>query len=72
VPVPGVNDVSSFSTSAEEALVDRPLSAPGWLIQFREEMNLGAAWADWLEPSGSAKSLIKPLAEGTLLVESVG
>jgi putative SOS response-associated peptidase YedK len=31
-----------------------------------------AAWADWLDPSISAKSLIKPLAPGTLQVEQIG
>jgi putative SOS response-associated peptidase YedK len=31
-----------------------------------------SAWADWLNPSISAKSLIKPLAAGTLSVEQVG
>jgi putative SOS response-associated peptidase YedK len=30
------------------------------------------AWADWLDPSVSAKSLIKPLPAGTLSVEQVG
>ena len=30
------------------------------------------AWADWLDPTVSAKSLIKPLAAGTLAVEQVG
>jgi putative SOS response-associated peptidase YedK len=30
------------------------------------------AWADWLDPSVPAKSLIRPLAPGTLLVEQVG
>ncbi len=30
------------------------------------------AWAAWLDPSVSAKSLIKPLAPGTLHVEQVG
>ncbi|MBN9567759.1 MAG: SOS response-associated peptidase [Alphaproteobacteria bacterium] len=30
------------------------------------------AWADWLDPSISAKSLIKPLAPGTLQVKQVG
>ena len=29
-------------------------------------------WADWLDPSVSAKSLIKPLPEGSLSVEQVG
>ncbi|QPC91524.1 SOS response-associated peptidase [Mesorhizobium sp. INR15] len=29
-------------------------------------------WASWLDPSVSAKSLIKPLQAGTLLVEQVG
>jgi putative SOS response-associated peptidase YedK len=31
-----------------------------------------SAWADWLNPSISAKSSIKPLAVGTLSVEQVG
>ncbi len=31
-----------------------------------------AAWADWLDPAVSAKSLIKALPEGSLLVEQVG
>ncbi|WP_352531840.1 MULTISPECIES: SOS response-associated peptidase [unclassified Mesorhizobium] len=31
-----------------------------------------SAWADWLDPSVSAKSLIKPLPPGTLQVEQVG
>jgi putative SOS response-associated peptidase YedK len=30
------------------------------------------AWADWLDPTVSAKSLIKPLPAGTLAVERVG
>jgi putative SOS response-associated peptidase YedK len=30
------------------------------------------AWATWLDPSVSAKSLIKPLAAGSLHVEQVG
>lgn len=30
------------------------------------------AWADWLDPSVSAKSLIRPLPAGTLNVEQVG
>jgi putative SOS response-associated peptidase YedK len=30
------------------------------------------AWADWLDPSVSAKSLIKPLPPGALMVEQVG
>ncbi len=30
------------------------------------------AWADWLDPSVSAKSLIKPLPAGSLDVEQVG
>lgn len=30
------------------------------------------AWADWLDPTTSAKSLIKPLPPGTLSVEQVG
>lgn len=30
------------------------------------------AWADWLDPSVSAKSLIKALPEGSLKVEQVG
>ncbi|AFL51072.1 putative SOS response-associated peptidase YedK [Sinorhizobium fredii] len=30
------------------------------------------AWADWLDPTVSAKSLIKPLPAGTLAVEHVG
>ena len=30
------------------------------------------AWSDWLDPSISAKSLIPPLAEGSLSVEQVG
>ena len=30
------------------------------------------AWADWLDPSTSVKSLIKPLPPGTLSVEHVG
>lgn len=30
------------------------------------------AWADWLDPSISATTLIKPLASGTLQVEQVG
>ncbi len=29
-------------------------------------------WADWLDPSVSASSLIRPLATGSLLVEQVG
>lgn len=29
------------------------------------------AWADWLDPSVSARSLIRPLAAGSLLVEQV-
>lgn len=29
-------------------------------------------WASWLDPSVSAKSLIKPLQAGTLVVEQVG
>jgi putative SOS response-associated peptidase YedK len=31
-----------------------------------------AAWADWLDPSVSAKSVIKPLVPGTLHVAQVG
>ncbi|RVM16490.1 SOS response-associated peptidase [Sinorhizobium meliloti] len=31
-----------------------------------------AAWADWLDPAVSAKSLIKALPEGSLIVEQVG
>ncbi len=30
------------------------------------------AWADWLDPSVSAQSLIKPLPADTLTVEQVG
>lgn len=30
------------------------------------------AWADWLDPSVPAKSLIRPLAPGSLVVEQVG
>jgi putative SOS response-associated peptidase YedK len=30
------------------------------------------SWADWLDPSVSAQSLIRPLPAGTLLVEQVG
>ncbi|MDT3378119.1 SOS response-associated peptidase family protein [Sphingomonas sp. NPDC092440] len=30
------------------------------------------AWADWLDPSVPAQSLIRPLAAGTLQVEQVG
>ena len=30
------------------------------------------AWADWLDPFVSAKSLIKPLQAGALRVEQVG
>lgn len=30
------------------------------------------AWSDWLDPAVPAKSLIRPLAPGTLLVEQVG
>ena len=30
------------------------------------------AWADWLDPSVSAQSLIRPLAVGALQVEQVG
>ena len=30
------------------------------------------AWADWLDPSVSAKGLIRPLPEGSLSVEQVG
>lgn len=30
------------------------------------------SWADWLDPSISAKSLVKPLPPGSLLVEQVG
>lgn len=30
------------------------------------------AWADWLDPSVPAQSLIKPLPAGTLMVEQVG
>jgi putative SOS response-associated peptidase YedK len=30
------------------------------------------AWADWLDPSVSAKSLIRALPEGALSVEQVG
>ena len=30
------------------------------------------AWANWLDPSISAKSVIKPLPPGTLRVEQVG
>jgi putative SOS response-associated peptidase YedK len=29
-------------------------------------------WADWLDPSVSAQSLLKPLPTGTLAVEQVG
>lgn len=29
-------------------------------------------WADWLDPSVSAKALIKPLPEGSLFMEQVG
>lgn len=32
----------------------------------------GEIWADWLDPSVSAKSLIRALPEGALLVEQVG
>ncbi|RWC93074.1 MAG: SOS response-associated peptidase, partial [Mesorhizobium sp.] len=31
-----------------------------------------SAWADWLDPSVSAKSLIKALPRGTLQVGQVG
>ena len=31
-----------------------------------------SAWADWLNPAISAKSLIKPLPAGTLSVAQVG
>jgi putative SOS response-associated peptidase YedK len=31
-----------------------------------------SAWADWLDPSVSAKSLIKALPPSTLQVEQVG
>ncbi|UWU19376.1 SOS response-associated peptidase (plasmid) [Rhizobium sullae] len=31
-----------------------------------------SVWADWLDPTISAKSLIKPLPAGTLAVEQVG
>lgn len=31
-----------------------------------------SAWVDWLDPSVSAKSLIKPLPAGSLKVEQVG
>ncbi|NLS06326.1 SOS response-associated peptidase [Rhizobium sp. P32RR-XVIII] len=31
-----------------------------------------SAWADWLDPTISAKSLIRPLPAGTLAVEQVG
>ncbi len=31
-----------------------------------------SSWADWLDPRVSAKSLIRPLPTGTLLVEQVG
>ncbi|MBB2707770.1 UNVERIFIED_ORG: putative SOS response-associated peptidase YedK [Rhizobium esperanzae] len=30
------------------------------------------SWGDWLDPAVSAKSLIKPLSAGTLLVEHAG
>ena len=30
------------------------------------------AWADWLDPSVSAQSIIRPLPAGSLLVEQVG
>lgn len=30
------------------------------------------AWTDWLDPSVSAKSLIKPLPAGSLSVKQVG
>ncbi|ANL57263.1 hypothetical protein RLPCCGM1_p0124 [Rhizobium leguminosarum bv. phaseoli CCGM1] len=30
------------------------------------------AWAGWLDPTVSAKSLIRPLSVGTLAVEQVG
>ena len=30
------------------------------------------AWADWLDPSVSARDLIKPLPSGSLKVEQVG
>ena len=30
------------------------------------------AWADWLDPAVPAASLVRPLPEGTLLVEQVG
>lgn len=30
------------------------------------------AWADWLDPTVPAQSLIKPLPMGTLAVEQVG
>jgi putative SOS response-associated peptidase YedK len=30
------------------------------------------AWADWLDPAVPAKTLIKPLPAGTLIVEQVG
>lgn len=31
-----------------------------------------SAWADWLDPTVSAKSLIRLLPEGSLSVEQVG
>ncbi|APG95503.1 hypothetical protein SAMCFNEI73_pC1799 (plasmid) [Sinorhizobium americanum] len=31
-----------------------------------------SAWTDWLNPTASVKSLIKPLPAGTLGVEQVG
>lgn len=31
-----------------------------------------SAWADWLDPAASARSLIKPLPAGSLTVEQVG
>jgi putative SOS response-associated peptidase YedK len=30
------------------------------------------AWADWLDPGVSAKSIIRPLPVGSLTVEQVG
>ncbi len=31
-----------------------------------------ASWADWLDPSVSAKSILHPLPPGSLAVEQVG
>jgi putative SOS response-associated peptidase YedK len=31
-----------------------------------------ADWADWLDPSVSAKSVLKPLRAGSLAIEQVG